>query len=318
MILVPLTRALARLLTPLSTSLLLAGAAHAAGGGAGGGMPWEAPLTAVLDSITGPVARIVAILIIVATGLTLAFGDVGQGFKKLLQILFGLSDIVLFEMEEIMARPKAAAPALLHLFDRLEERFDGRPTLLVLDEAWLFLDSPLFASRIREWLKTLRKKNVAVVFATQSLADVAGSAKVSETRDALRDLYSGSYAGTDISVRASLALQQLDASRAALRGSLVVQASVTEQLRDEQSVLQRLSTESANATGALSVAQATNEILAFQAEQSMRLQALLVADSRADALERARELEARAQGRAQHEHFFGTADAAHPGQKPWN
>jgi type IV secretion system protein VirB2 len=54
-------------------------------------MPWEGPLTAVLDSITGPVARIVAILIIVATGLTLAFGDVGQGFKKLLQILFGLA-----------------------------------------------------------------------------------------------------------------------------------------------------------------------------------------------------------------------------------
>jgi type IV secretion/conjugal transfer VirB4 family ATPase len=86
-----------------------------------------------------------------------------------------LSDAVLFEMEEIMARPKAAAPALLHLFDRLEERFDGRPTLLVLDEAWLFLDAPLFAARIREWLKTLRKKNVAVVFATQSLADIAES-----------------------------------------------------------------------------------------------------------------------------------------------
>ncbi|MEQ8748291.1 MAG: conjugal transfer protein TrbE, partial [Amphiplicatus sp.] len=44
-----------------------------------------------------------------------------------------------------------------------------------LDEAWLFLDSPLFAARLREWLKTLRKKNVAVVFATQSLADIAGA-----------------------------------------------------------------------------------------------------------------------------------------------
>src|SRR5262249_47926037 len=49
------------------------------------------------------------------------------------------------------------------------------PTLLVLDEAWLFLDAPLFAERIREWLKTLRKKNVAVVFATQSLADIAAA-----------------------------------------------------------------------------------------------------------------------------------------------
>lgn len=67
------------------------------------------------------------------------------------------------------------APVLTYLFHRLEERFDGRPTLLILDEAWIFLDHPLFAARIREWLKTLRKKNVAVLFATQSLADVAGS-----------------------------------------------------------------------------------------------------------------------------------------------
>ncbi|MDP3736400.1 MAG: TrbC/VirB2 family protein [Hyphomonadaceae bacterium] len=73
-------------------ALAATGAAHAAtGGAAGGAMPWEGPLTAVMDSITGPVARIIAILIIVATGMTLAFGDVGQGFKKLLQILFGLA-----------------------------------------------------------------------------------------------------------------------------------------------------------------------------------------------------------------------------------
>jgi type IV secretion system protein VirB4 len=64
---------------------------------------------------------------------------------------------------------------LTYLFHRLEERFDGRPTLLVLDEAWILLDHPLFAARIREWLKTLRKKNVAVLFATQSLADIADS-----------------------------------------------------------------------------------------------------------------------------------------------
>jgi type IV secretion system protein TrbC len=73
----------------LGLCALATGAAQAATGG--GGMPWEAPLTAVMDSITGPVARIIAILIIVATGLTLAFGEIGQGFKKLLQILFGLA-----------------------------------------------------------------------------------------------------------------------------------------------------------------------------------------------------------------------------------
>jgi len=100
-----------------------------------------------------------------------AMGGVFDGAEDRLR----LSDLVLFEMEEIMARPRAAAPALLHLFDRLEEQFDGSPSLLILDEAWLFLDSPIFAARIREWLKTLRKKNVAVVFATQSLADIATS-----------------------------------------------------------------------------------------------------------------------------------------------
>ena len=67
------------------------------------------------------------------------------------------------------------APVLTYLFHRLEARFDGRPTLLILDEAWIFLDDAIFAARIREWLKTLRKKNVAVVFATQSLADIERS-----------------------------------------------------------------------------------------------------------------------------------------------
>jgi type IV secretion system protein VirB4 len=81
-----------------------------------------------------------------------------------------------FELESLMATPSAAAPVLAALFHRLEQAFDGRPTLLVLDEAWLFLDDTAFAGRIREWLKTLRKKRVAVVFATQSLDDVAASA----------------------------------------------------------------------------------------------------------------------------------------------
>ena len=58
---------------------------------AGSNMPWEAPLEAILESIQGPVARIVAVIIIVATGLTLAFGDTSGGFRKLIQIVFGLS-----------------------------------------------------------------------------------------------------------------------------------------------------------------------------------------------------------------------------------
>ncbi len=85
------------------------------------------------------------------------------------------ADVQCFETEALMGQAGVVAPVLTYLFHRLEERFDGRPTLLVLDEAWIFLDHPLFAARIREWLKTLRKKNVAVLFATQSLADIASS-----------------------------------------------------------------------------------------------------------------------------------------------
>jgi type IV secretion/conjugal transfer VirB4 family ATPase len=86
-----------------------------------------------------------------------------------------LSDVQCFETEELMHRQGVVLPVLTYLFHRLDERFDGRPTLLILDEAWVYLDNPLFAARIREWLKVLRKKNVSVIFATQSLADIAGS-----------------------------------------------------------------------------------------------------------------------------------------------
>ncbi|RDD94911.1 conjugal transfer protein TrbC [Acidovorax sp. BoFeN1] len=67
--------------------LLIAGTAQAAGSS----MPWEGPLQSILESIQGPVARIVAVIIIIATGLALAFGDTSGGFRKLIQIVFGLS-----------------------------------------------------------------------------------------------------------------------------------------------------------------------------------------------------------------------------------
>jgi len=87
-----------------------------------------------------------------------------------------VADVQCFETEALMGQAGVVAPVLTYLFHRLEERFTGRPTLLILDEAWVFLDHPLFAARIREWLKVLRKRNVAVLFATQSLADIADSA----------------------------------------------------------------------------------------------------------------------------------------------
>ncbi len=85
-------------------------------------------------------------------------------------------DVQAFEMGELLSRPGALAAVLPCLVHALEARLDGRPTLLVLDEAWAYLRDPAFAGQIQAWLKTLRKKNVAVVFATQELADVEQSA----------------------------------------------------------------------------------------------------------------------------------------------
>jgi type IV secretion system protein TrbE len=85
------------------------------------------------------------------------------------------SDVQAFELDSLLHQPSVIAPTLYYLFHRLEERFDGRPTLLILDEAWMLLDTSEFAQTMRMWLKTLRKKNVAVVFATQSLSDILNS-----------------------------------------------------------------------------------------------------------------------------------------------
>jgi type IV secretion system protein VirB4 len=88
---------------------------------------------------------------------------------------FRTSDAQAFETEGLVGTP--AAPAVLsYLFHRIGQRLDGRPTLILIDEGWLALDDPLFGRQLKEWLKTLRKKNASVVFATQSLADIEGSA----------------------------------------------------------------------------------------------------------------------------------------------
>jgi type IV secretion system protein VirB2 len=71
----------------LALCLALAAPAHAAGSN----MPWEQPLQQVLESIEGPVAKIIAVIIIIVTGLTLAFGDTSGGFRRLVQIVFGIS-----------------------------------------------------------------------------------------------------------------------------------------------------------------------------------------------------------------------------------
>ena len=71
----------------LAAAVLVASKAQAAGSG----MPWEEPLQKVLESVQGPVAKIVAVIIIITTGLTLAFGETAGGFRRLIQIIFGLS-----------------------------------------------------------------------------------------------------------------------------------------------------------------------------------------------------------------------------------
>jgi type IV secretion/conjugal transfer VirB4 family ATPase len=87
----------------------------------------------------------------------------------------GATSVQVFETEGLIGT--GAAPAVLaYLFHRIEGQLDGRPTLLVIDEGWLALDDEGFAGQIREWLKTLRKKNASVIFATQSLSDIDGSA----------------------------------------------------------------------------------------------------------------------------------------------
>ncbi len=89
-----MTRSLHRLcaqaahaVTYATITLMLAGPVRAAGSS----MPWEAPLQSILESIEGPVAKIIAVIIIIVTGLTLAFGDTSGGFRRLVQIVFGIS-----------------------------------------------------------------------------------------------------------------------------------------------------------------------------------------------------------------------------------
>ncbi|RUU11679.1 conjugal transfer protein TrbC [Mesorhizobium sp. USDA-HM6] len=89
-----MTRPLARCCRNLTTAgialaigLMVAPAAHASGSS----MPWEQPLEKILQSIEGPVSKIIAVIIIIVTGLTLAFGDTSGGFRRLIQIVFGLS-----------------------------------------------------------------------------------------------------------------------------------------------------------------------------------------------------------------------------------
>lgn len=80
-----------------------------------------------------------------------------------------------FEMEKLMQTKAIVGPTLMYIFHRIEQSLTGEPTIIILDECWVFFDNEQFAAKIREWLKVLRKANAAVIFATQSLTDIVES-----------------------------------------------------------------------------------------------------------------------------------------------
>ncbi|MBD3728988.1 MAG: VirB4 family type IV secretion/conjugal transfer ATPase [Sphingomonadales bacterium] len=80
-----------------------------------------------------------------------------------------------FDMTALLENPKLRTPVMMYLFHRIDERLDGKPTMILIDEGWKALDDEVFAARIRDWLKTLRKRNALVGFATQSARDALES-----------------------------------------------------------------------------------------------------------------------------------------------
>ena len=102
-------------------------------------------------------------------------GPLGRFVDADRDVLLG-ERFITFELETLMAMgPKVVVPVVTYLFHRIDQRLDGRPTLVILDEAWIMLTNSVFGAKIEEWLRTLRKKNAAVVLATQSLSEIANS-----------------------------------------------------------------------------------------------------------------------------------------------
>ena len=128
-----------------------------------------------------------------------------------------LSNFVTFEIEQLMSLDKRfLLPALLYLFMRIEESLDGSPTFLILDEAWIFFDHPVFLGKIREWLKAFAKKNCRVALATQNLSDAAKSGildviiESTATKIFLPNVHALNPDATDLYTRMGLNLRQID------------------------------------------------------------------------------------------------------------
>ncbi|WP_339046458.1 VirB4 family type IV secretion/conjugal transfer ATPase [Candidatus Mesenet endosymbiont of Agriotes lineatus] len=93
---------------------------------------------------------------------------------------FSKSRVFGFEMANLLKDSAALGPVLLYLFHRISISLDGTPSMIVLDEAWALIDNPIFAPKIKDWLKVLRKLNTFVIFATQSVED-ASKSSISDT-----------------------------------------------------------------------------------------------------------------------------------------
>ena len=110
------------------------------------------------------------------TGIDGKGGAYGQLFDSDVD-RFGQGNWQVFEMEKLMENEAIVAPTLDYLFHRIEQQLTGSPTIIILDECWLFLRNKSFSNKIVEYLKDLRKKNAIVVMATQNLSDISEEIK---------------------------------------------------------------------------------------------------------------------------------------------
>lgn len=103
-------------------------------------------------------------------------GRYAQIFDNVEDVMdFRSSTVFGFEMGDVLSNRACLVPVLLYLFHRIQLALDGTPTMIILDEAWALIDNKVFAGKIKDWLKTLRKLNGMVVFATQSVEDAVNS-----------------------------------------------------------------------------------------------------------------------------------------------
>jgi type IV secretion system protein VirB4 len=102
-------------------------------------------------------------------------GELGWLFDNATDELDVSARTIGFDMTALLESPRLRTPVMMYLFHRIEERLDGQPTMILIDEGWKALDDEVFAARIRDWLKTLRKRNALVGFATQSARDALES-----------------------------------------------------------------------------------------------------------------------------------------------